>query len=73
MACIEPGGALSPSGRAMLESLATPLKAEEIAQRASQPLFKVRASMRELTEAGLVTLQDDAYVITDAGKDAIKN
>ena len=73
MACIEPGGSLSPSGRAMLESLATPLKAEEIALRAGQPLFKVRASMRELTEAGLVALQDDAYVITDAGKDALEN
>ena len=72
MACIEPGGALSPSGKAMLESLHTPLTAEEIAEHAKQPLFKVRSSMRELTEAGLVAVQGDTYVITDTGKAAIK-
>lgn len=73
MACVEPGGSLSPSGTAMLRSMERPLTAEEISQLSGQPLFKVRASMRELTEAGFVSPQGDTYVITDAGKEAIKD
>jgi predicted transcriptional regulator len=46
--------------------------AEEIAQKAGLPLFRVRSGLRELTQAGLVTETDGRYKITDKGKELIK-
>jgi len=73
MACIEPGGTLSPSGIEMLKAMKEPMTDIEIAALSTQPVFKVRSSMRELVEAGFVTTDGKRYSITSKGKEAIKD
>jgi predicted transcriptional regulator len=46
--------------------------AEEIAQKAGLPLFRVRSGLRELTQAGLTTEAGGRYKITDKGTELIK-
>lgn len=63
MACVNPDGTLSPTGRRLLEALgpaAAPaeLTAPKLAATLGVPLFQVRASLREAVAAGLVV--DDA-------------
>ncbi len=73
MACINPDGTLAPSAQSILAALrGGPAKAETLAQQAGLPLFRVRSSMRELVQAGLVTEQDSAYALTDAGRERLK-
>ncbi len=73
MACINPDGTLAPSAQSILKALGGgPAKAEALAHQAGLPLFRVRSSMRELVEAGLVTEADGAYALTDAGGERLK-
>ncbi len=73
MACINPDGTLAPSAQSILNALRSgPAKAEALAQQAGLPLFRVRSSMRELVQAGLVTEADGAYMLTDAGTAQLK-
>ncbi|MGQ9815526.1 MAG: hypothetical protein ACUVR3_10300 [Candidatus Roseilinea sp.] len=73
MACINPDGTLAPSARSVLSALrGGPTKPEALAQQAGLPLFRVRSSMRELAEAGLVTEIEGAYALTDAGRERLK-
>jgi predicted transcriptional regulator len=46
--------------------------AEEIAQKAGLPLFRVRSGLRELTQAGLATEAGGRYKITDKGTELTK-
>ena len=73
MACVEPGGALSPSGIDMLTAMKEPMTDIEIAALSGRPVFKVRSSMRELVEAGFVTTDGERYSITSKGKAAVKD
>jgi len=68
MACVSADGTITATAKALIKSLEVPLGAEEIAARLGSPLFKVRSSLRELVEAGLVVTQDDKYLATEAGK-----
>ena len=69
MACINPDGTLAPSAQSILAVLSSgAAKAETLAQQAGLPLFRVRSSMRELVEAGLVAEADGAYALTEDGK-----
>ncbi len=52
MACVKPDGSLTETAKVLLRQLENPLKAEEIAPRVNQPLFKVRSVMRELVGNG---------------------
>ncbi|MFZ2055132.1 MAG: hypothetical protein WAU81_13170 [Candidatus Aminicenantales bacterium] len=69
MACVNPDGTISPSAKALLKSLEIPLAAEEIAARLGSPLFKVRSSLRDLVEAGLVVVQGDKYLASEEGRE----
>jgi predicted transcriptional regulator len=68
MACVSADGTITPTARALLKILEVPLGAEEIAARLGSPLFKVRSSLRELTDAGLVMVQGDKYHASEIGK-----
>ena len=68
MACISSQGELSESARKMLAALDAPATPEDVAARTELPLFRVRAGLREMGEAGLVELQDDAYTPTQLGR-----
>jgi len=72
MACIGPDGKPTESGRKMLHALKAGFGSpEEIAREAGLPLFRVRSSLRELTQAGLANQKDDKYNITDKGAQLI--
>jgi len=68
MACVNPDGTLSESAKALLRVLAKPAEAEAIAKQVGQPLFKVRASLRELTAAGLIQEDGEKFHITASGQ-----
>ena len=68
MACVNADGTITPTAKALLKSLDTPLGAEEIAARLGSPLFKVRSSLREMLEAGLVVPLGDKYQASEEGK-----
>jgi len=71
MACINPDGTISDSAKGMLKILQTPMTAEQVAQQTGHPLFRVRSSLRELVDGGLVKLEADRYSITEEGKEKI--
>ena len=69
MACVNPDGSITESAKALLRSISDPKAPEEIASGVGQPLFKVRSSIREMTEAGLVEKSGDKYVVSEKGKE----
>jgi len=71
MACINPDGSLTPSALAVLRALETPATPAEIAQKAGLPLFRVRGSLRELVEAGLLAEREGIYSLTPQGREKI--
>ncbi len=76
MACMNPDGSLSPSGRTLLEALgpsgtAGPRTAAELAGAVGLPLFRVRSSLREAGAAGLVVEAEDGVRRTPAGDEAL--
>lgn len=69
MACINPDGTITESARAVLKLASSgPLLPEDIASTIGQPLFRIRSSLRELSDAGFVSEQNGAYETTDLGK-----
>ena len=69
MACIDPSGVLSPMGLLLLKGLAEqPMPPEAIAKHLGEPLFRVRGSLRELAEGGLVEEKGGLYRLTQAGQ-----
>jgi len=71
MACVNPDGTLSESAKMLLRYLGEPLAPEEISKKVGQQLFKVRSSLREMTEAELVREDGGKYSITELGKGKI--
>jgi len=71
MACVNPDGSLSESATKLLAALAVPMTPEEISKAIGQPLFRVRSSLREMSEAGLVAASGEKYSATEAGKSRV--
>jgi DNA-binding IclR family transcriptional regulator len=70
MACISPDGKPTASGVKMLGALkAGAGSAEEIAQKAGLPLFRVRSGLRELTQAGLVSQKEGKFGLSTKGSE----
>jgi DNA-binding IclR family transcriptional regulator len=68
MACISPDGKPTVSGAKMLRALkAKAGPAEEVAQKAGLPLFRVRGGLRELEQAGLVSQKGGNYQLSAKG------
>lgn len=68
MACVNADGSVTPTAKALLRSLEIPLGPEAIAARIGAPLFRVRASLRELRAAGFVAESEGLFRATDAGR-----
>ena len=68
MACINPDGTVTPSARKILRAAETSLTPAELAAATDLPLYRIRSSLRELVQAGLLREQDERYVTTDAGR-----
>jgi hypothetical protein len=72
MACIDPDGTLTITGKFVLKSLLDgPLPPEEVARRLGEPLFKVRGNLREIMEAGLIDVEGGLFSLTEEGKGKI--
>jgi DNA-binding IclR family transcriptional regulator len=70
MACISPDGKPTESGAKMLRALkAKAGSAEEVAQKAGLPLFRVRSGLREFEQAGLAIPKGDKYELTAKGNE----
>jgi len=68
MACINSDGSLTLVARDVLQALDEPHSVEEIHVISRQPVYRVRASLREMGELGLVSETDGRYSITEAGR-----
>lgn len=67
MACIGTRGELTESALKMLSALHEAATAEIVAERAALPLFRVRAGLREMSEAGLVEEDNGLYTLSQLG------
>jgi predicted transcriptional regulator len=69
MACIDPDGTLTVTGKFLLMSLADgPLPVEEVAAKLKIPLFRARGSIREMAEAGVIREEDGLLHLTEEGR-----
>ncbi len=76
MACINPDGSLTPSGRRMLIALPgpegpEPMTIDALSTKAGVPLYRARASIREFLGAGLVSEELFLYRRTAAAEDVL--
>lgn len=71
MACINPDGTLTASAQTVLQTTEKPVTVAEIAQIAGYPVYRVRSSLRELVNAGLIAEQEGRYQITPQGKEKL--
>ena len=71
MACVNADGSITPTAKALLQSIESPLGPEAIAAKIGAPLFRVRASLRELQAAGFVAESGGLFRTTDEGRTKI--
>ena len=71
MACVNPDGTLSTSAVELLKILDVPMTEGQISSKLKRPLFKVRSSLREMEEAGLIKKTGEEYIITDKGREIL--
>ncbi|NLL90528.1 MAG: hypothetical protein GX226_05455 [Dehalococcoidales bacterium] len=69
MACINPEGKPTETGKKVLKALRDNRLStvEKIAETAGVALFRVRSGLRDMTEAELVVMVGDKYDITEKG------
>ncbi len=68
MPCVKPDGTLEPMAQAIVRALCTPRTLEGICEYLRLPLYRVRSTVRELVEAGLVAESDGVCCLTDSGQ-----
>jgi len=73
MACINPDGTLTSSAKKILSALSSPATLEKVAKSTELPLFRIKSSIREMLEAGLVKEEEGKYLITKLGQEKIKS
>jgi DNA-binding IclR family transcriptional regulator len=66
MGCVNPDGTLSSQAQSILDVLDTATDLGEVAQKTGLPLYRVRAAVRELSEAKLVQEIEGRYCVADA-------
>jgi predicted transcriptional regulator len=68
MPCVKPDGTLEPMAQAIVRALRTPRTVEGVCEHLRLPLYRVRSTMRELSEAGLVVENEGVYGLTEQGR-----
>lgn len=64
MACVTNPKDLTPTARKILKTIKDQaLTVDEIVEKTTLPLFKVRSNLRNLTEIGFVNQNDKKYII----------
>jgi DNA-binding IclR family transcriptional regulator len=72
MACVNTDGTLTQSAQSVLGAAREPALPEEIAAQTGLPLYRIRSSLRELHNVGLIEAQlDGRYRLTTAGIERI--
>lgn len=74
MGCVSPDGRLSERALSFLKLVKEKggITPEEAAQLTGRPLFQVRSSLRELTQAGFLEVKGEVYSITEKGLKALE-
>jgi predicted transcriptional regulator len=72
MPCVKPDGTLEPMAQAIVRALGTPRTIDGVCEYLRLPLYRVRSTMRELAEAGLVVESDGVYRLTDSGRNRVE-
>lgn len=67
VACINPDGTLTPTAKAVISALKTPSSAGDIGPVTGLPIYRIRATIRELIEAGLALEANGQYQLTESG------
>ena len=67
MACLNPDGTLTDSALQLLKLATEPVSPEAISASLGTPLYRVRASLREMLAAGLVAERQAGYQTTEEG------
>lgn len=68
MACVNADGSLTPIAQKVLGALEQPATVTEINQRSGVPLYRVRASVRELAQLGMLEEKNELFCITEKGQ-----
>lgn len=71
MPCVLPDGSVTPTAKKVLSAALQEKSAEEISELTGMPLFRVRSSIRELLNEGLIEEKGGKYLTTDKGKEKI--
>jgi hypothetical protein len=71
MACLAADGSLTTQAKVMLRALEAPRLLEDVARNTGLPLYRIRGSIRELTQAGLVEEVGGLFRTTAAGYDRL--
>jgi predicted transcriptional regulator len=72
MPCVKPDGTLEPMAQAIIRVLRTPRTVEGVCDYLRLPLYRVRSTVRELVEAGLVAENDGVYGLTESGRNRVE-
>ena len=73
MACVNPDGTLSASAASILRALASAADLDEAARATGLPLFRVKAGVRELSQAKLVEEVEGRFQPTAAGLELVRS
>jgi predicted transcriptional regulator len=72
MACLNPDGTLTAIARAVLDAVEAGIAGEvALAQAANIPLWRLRASLREIGAVGLIEAAGEGHMLTDKGREVL--
>jgi len=71
MACLNSDGSLTVVADALIRALARASDPGALASAAGLPLYRVRAGLRELTEAGIASADGTGYALTPRGHELL--
>ena len=72
MACIDANGNITRSAELILLAMMKPASVEQVAAESGLAVFRIRAALRELTQAGFICQNGDTFQITEEGEKALE-